>query len=1188
MTETIFKRFGDYENDLEKKPARKHKLFEDYEKQDVVRQTDEQVVEEVENSFLDNILDGSKGVVAGTIQGVGGAAEFANWAVANPIVGTLNTALTFAAGNGWQPELLEKEYFPESGISDSITPEFFMPDTMGGNFNKNVVAFVGNYLLGKGGFKEIAMKIVNPKATYILAKNNAEKLATSFAGLRMEVAAGAFADVTAFSPEDGTAVDALLHHFPNLENPVLNFLTTDDEDSVGIIKLKQALEGAGLTVGVTAVIKGLALFKRNFADNVVADYKVKRIKARNALKILDDAGETADDVSDALAKSEDPLFMGPPKPKKPKQTDVIVDEVALAKLIKKQKKQDAYDDIDLPINHSNFTSTKEVQIAIDTVIKSVREHGYKQKWDGTLSNKDTLRLAQDLDVNEDVLIKGLTNVDDIAELPIRVIATKKVLQGLGKESIRLAKQMNKNIDVLDEARLLKTLALIVKTTDELKTAIKSAARTTQAGTIKTGAKAIDIDELANVAKSFDGNLNEFAKKIAMMDEFGDINMALQQSWKKKSWDMFTEFYVNALLSGPFTQVINTGSTVVETIFKPIELIAGSAVTGNMKGIRQGFSRYRGMIKGLDDTLRAMAKTFKQEDLVGDVMGRVIEGKKPRAISSDNLGLEYGKSVKETAAGLIVDTFGIAFRLPSRILLTSDELFKQINYRAKLHELAVNKGLEKGLKGKKLDDFIQRFEKSGFDNNGKFTNKEARVYSRESTFTANLMEDEAWVPQIGQSVQDFMGITLNPVKTIAPFVRTPVNLWRHTVRRMPLIGMLQKQNFNMLKAGGTQMNEVIGRQILGSLLVYKILDLANNGEVTGKGPMQPQLREAWLQIYKPYSIKTINENGEVEWVSYQRMDPRFALLGLVADLKEYWSATNPERDKNVVAGIMVAVSSNLSSKSYMTGSIDIIGAIGDETKAAKWWRDYASSFIPFSSFLRQTNSDKYMREVRTYADAAYNILPDFIDGGKKIPLRVNFFGEPQLKASGVIGKTDQWWAPVIIGRTQTAESEAIYHELAKLAETTKFDKGEGILKQNSRLYGTQIDLLNEKYYINDKSALDTMHQMLLTFKLNTSGSMSQYNGMNVKDAMSLMITTPAYVADYQDEGSGRLNGMQAKMLKSLYNTYKTAIREHVIQNIPALQKDYIEQKGGFYKGFVATPDANQGTEALKSIEELLNY
>ena len=90
-------------------------------------------------------------------------------------------------------------------------------------------------------------------------------------------------------------------------------------------------------------------------------------------------------------------------------------------------------------------------------------------------------------------------------------------------------------------------------------------------------------------------------------------------------------------------------------------------------------------------------------------------------------------------------------------------------------------------------------------------------------------------------------------------------------------------------------------------------------------------------------------------------------------------------------------------------------------------------------MRQTNNDEYMREVRSYADAVYGITPDLLDGGKKPPVRVNFFGEPQLKAKGVIGFTYEWWAPTIIGRTAGSETEPIYYELAKLAQTTKFDK-----------------------------------------------------------------------------------------------------------------------------------------------------
>ena len=61
----------------------------------------------------------------------------------------------------------------------------------------------------------------------------------------------------------------------------------------------------------------------------------------------------------------------------------------------------------------------------------------------------------------------------------------------------------------------------------------------------------------------------------------------------------------------------------------------------------------------------------------------------------------------------------------------------------------------------------------------------------------------------------------------PFVRTPSNLFRHSLQRLPIIGMLQKQNVTMLKAGGAARSEVLGRSMLGGLLLYAAWDAAMN-------------------------------------------------------------------------------------------------------------------------------------------------------------------------------------------------------------------------------------------------------------------------------------------------------------------------------------------------------------------------
>ena len=116
---------------------------------------------------------------------------------------------------------------------------------------------------------------------------------------------------------------------------------------------------------------------------------------------------------------------------------------------------------------------------------------------------------------------------------------------------------------------------------------------------------------------------------------------------------------------------------------------------------------------------------------------------------------------------------------------------------------------------------------------------------------------------------------------------------------------------MFQAGGVQRSEMIGRQIFGGLLTMKMIDLCSNDRVTGRGPKQPQLREAWLLTHAPYSFKVDLDNGDTKWVSYQRMDPRFSMLGIIADLFYFQSAVNVERDRNIMAGTLASFAQNLT-------------------------------------------------------------------------------------------------------------------------------------------------------------------------------------------------------------------------------------------------------------------------------------
>lgn len=1122
---------------------------------------------EKETGFISEFVEGSRGVAEGFFKGAEGTAEFVNLAI-NPWISLGENAYQYVSTGKWDKDLIHKEYFPETGID--LTPDILKTEegTIA-NLNSDIVAFFSNYGFAKKGLQQLPLLVKDPSKFIGLGKTFVQKAKQ---GLGLELAAGAVADVTAFDPEDGTAIETLVARYPSLQNPVFDFLNTED-DGVAVTKLKQALEGAGITGGLHIIIKGLSAFK-TYNQKVVAKFKAKKAQEDEIIAEANRKGVIVDDAADAevKVKIEQPTS-------KPIVKEVLLDEKQLAENIAKSKNAD---EIDLPINVKNFKSSKDTQKVIDTTVKAM-QNSQKKSWSEVLTNKEVDELSSMMDMESDVLIKGLTQTDNIAELPIRVIATKKALQGLALEAKRLARLINKgDSSISTKTEFSKTLAIIANTTDELKTAIQAAARTTQAGRIKTGAAKIDIAALNDVVKSFDGNVEAFAEKMAKIDDFGAIKKIVERSFARRSWDAVTELYINGLLSGPLTQVINISSTFLETFLKPLELIAGGVATSFTKNgrrsIRLGFARYRGLIKNIDDTLISVSKALKEEDLIGDKAGRIIEQQAPKAISAANF------NIKNKAGAYVFDTIGKFLRLPSRLLVSGDELFKQINYRGKLHELAVQKALTKNLKGVEFDKFVRKFEAEGFDELGRFVNEEAKQYSRVATFTEDLAGG-AWL-DMGGAIQG-MNKHVPLFKLLLPFVRTPTNLYRHAMQRLPVTGLLQKRNLEALKAGGTARSEVIGKQLLGTLIFYKAYDLAVNEVITGRGPKNPALREAWLLTHKPYSFKVTNDDGSTSWVQYNRMDPRFMPVGIIADMIAFFDESNPERLKDPAAALLVTLSSNIASKTYLQGITELLTAVGTQSEGrfSRWKNGMITSFVPLSSFMRQTNNDEAMREVRSLTDTLENIT---WGDAENLPPRRNILGEIQWKSNGVFGFPKQWWAPMVVGKTgKTGEGNKfdrlLYEELAKLAATSSTDPGKGITKQSKKLTGTSIDLTDEKY--RDKNGdlpYDLMIKELTTFTLAQEGSNIQ---KTIKESLIDIIQSPTYQAARLGETTGYLNDTKAAIIRAEYNRYKAAIRTKIINQNNALKIDYEAQTTAKRnKSVLIDTTQSSGT----TLDKLLNY
>ena len=911
--------------------------------------------------------------------------------------------------NDFIPKVLTGEDYEEAkknfNVDDRQMAHFHKAETWQGDMTERVSRFIFG-IIGPSKF----LRAAGLKGT--IAK----------ASLR-GVTTGAIADATVWDPNEGRLSDWLIEFdSPLLNNKVTNYLASDEDDSAADAALKNVLEGAIPGIAAEAFIAFRA-FK--------AAKRTRNIKEKEA--IYNEAGEavTAKQEIRKISKVREELVNA--SKELADETDKIqIDKLTkkIQKLTKKITKVDFKDNkainikkVSKDIKIKNKTAAKDAESFLKSILntKSFKSGGHvlhtinqiAENFDDALKTflKDdvlTNALAKDLakltaDAPESFL-KALPKISqDADQAVIRMLATKIVLQDLATQfritSIKYAKifgkdRKNWSKSALEEVAL--NAQVIRETVVGLKKQVRGAARTTQAGNAKVSrtGKVIDVSDLSDIIIDFSGDAAALANKVANLKKPEDILDALAKTRGQKIVEVANSLYINSLLSGFWTNAVNASSGLFEIAYRPLEIIGGGVLTADLKAVRLGFAHYKGMIMNFQQTWKMAGLAFKQGDAVLDPLMRtqdnlqIVGGKAVKPISAANLGFN-GK------IGTVVDWIGNFLELPSRLLLTGDELLKQINFNGRLYSNAVNNTLEKSYKmgSKDATANIKNIMDNGLLPNGKANVeipmvKDAVNFARVSTFTNPLKDGSFW--NWGSAIESFFN-RAPQLRFIAPFIRTPTNLWRHYGNRIPGLGLFTKQTRELWKSADPRARaEVIGRQMLGISATIYAYDLATSyvdikndkGEViaklpqlTGSGPSDPAVRNLWRKTgWQPYSILVDLGNGKYEYQAYNRLDPRFFVLGIAADIAENERNIDEETKKNLFVSAVLSAMKGVGDKSYTRGVAEAFELMGDinQENLEKFVGNIAGNYVPYSSFRNQSipfikSKDTTVYETRDWVD-----------------------------------------------------------------------------------------------------------------------------------------------------------------------------------------------------------------------------
>jgi len=1027
-------------------------------------------------------------------------------------------------------------------------PIFHQPEGLAENMTEGATRFVTGFIGPNKFFKAVGL--------------SGGLLKTGLRGM----AAGGVSDLTVFDPNEGRLSDMLVEFdSPVLNNAVTQYLATDEDDLEMEGRVKNVLEGM-LIGGPFEILFGLKAFKKAKTTKDLAEKE----------KIYKETGDAINDLR--KGKKTKKVY------KKIAENNPAINMKEYLKKLnigQKEAKKETESFIKKILNTKSLKNSAQVLKTIDDVAERFDETTKDFLQNDVLKNSEAEELATLMSRDKGEILKALPKEGERAKTAtVRMIASKQILQELafqlkqtseqyvkqfGKETKNWTKQAKE--DVALQAQVVRDTVV------GLKNQIRGAARVTQAGNIKvvrSEGKILNVEELVNIIKNFEGDSATMAKLIkdAPLEEV--VNKVSKSKYQRIQ-EAFNSAYINSLLSGVFTQAINIKSGVYEALIRPLEQIAGGALRADSKAIQLGFAQYKGLMMHFGEVVEMTRLALKQGDAILDPLSRtqdnleIVGGKAIRPISGANLGVEG-------AAGTAIDWVGKVIEFPSRLLMTGDEFLKQSNYRARLFSNAVDNTMTRGLdiQSKAGRENIDKIFKEGFTKNGSANIKESSInqnalqYAREATYTNDLMGGSYL--NIGSHIQTFLNAA--PIfRFLAPFIRTPTNLWRHMSNRIPGLGAFTKQNRMMWNSGDRRARaEVLGRQLLGTSVVMYGLHLATedvedkNGKrypkITGNGPSNFQVKKTWLSLgWQPYSIAQVKDDGTVTYKQYNRMDPRFMVLGFVADIKENIANINDqEKEEMLTAGIMT-IMRNASNKTYLRGITDAMSLIGSPTekKFEQFFGGVVGNLIPYASLRNQgipgilePETDAF--ETRSFLD---KILERSGLGEKYLePRRDIITGEPIEKTpsslyfnpDGVVSFSSFVQGPSLVGRQIDVKDNPVAYEIARLRIA---------LTPPQKIKGRTVDLTEFKK--DNQSAYDYL--MENTGKVKINGRTFQEEVINQMDS--------TFYKNRQ-EGDVNFDGGKEMVIKKVFKAYKDAAYAQMIKNYPEVKDAIIKAQKQKYE------------------------
>lgn len=604
------------------------------------------------------------------------------------------------------------------------------------------------------------------------------------------------------------------------------------------------------------------------------------------------------------------------------------------------------------INLDNLDSPQNIRRALVQINNRV---GFDAATRGRVTQAETERLASELGMTADDLLKRRKGQALNAE---EALAARQILAKSANELVNLARRIQRTDNPGDELAGAFQRALLrhAAIQEQVSGATAEAGRALAQFKMMADARAVRSEILSAMVDSGGGpkRVREAADLLleAIEGPPGRFNTVTRKAADPRFADKIAELYINYLLSGPQTHVVNAISNTMTAISQ----IPENVVAAGLGGARQLLARRKAIDRVMGGEIGARLMGLIQGTKEG---ARLFATALRTGETSDTFSKIAGHDLRA-----IKGAKGEVVRIPGRLLNSADEFFKGINRRMEINALAYRQAHREGVTDpEKIRNRVADLSA----NPTEAIELRALDFARYQTFQRPLSG-------VGQNVQRFVRDypLLRPIIT---FVRTPANLLKFTAERSPLAPILKEWRADV-RAGGARRDMALARAALGTGIGTLAYNAALDGRITGSAPSDPaKYRFQRADGWQPYSVRI----GD-SWVSYNRLDPFAMTLGVAADLATRAEGMSERQLDNYAMLMVASTMQQMADKTWLSGVSDFINALTDpERYGPGYLRNLGASFaIPNVVGQAARAADPYNRERDTFSEELEARVPGLSD------------------------------------------------------------------------------------------------------------------------------------------------------------------------------------------------------------------